>query len=58
MKKPYVKSNFEGFPLEPPDTLVEEFYHNKQNRADKRQQKWLKKRDHDDYDDYDRDYDT
>ena len=38
-----------------PDTLAQDFYHNKQNRADKRQQKWRDKKDR--YDE-DRDYDS
>lgn len=36
--------------------LAQDFYHNKQNRALKRQQKYLRKKDHDS-EDYDRDYD-
>lgn len=32
-----------------PDTLVEDFIHSKQSRADKRQLKWLKKKDREDY---------
>jgi len=51
----YVKNGFTTRPVggdylpQDPDTLAEDFYHNKQNRASKRQQKWLKKRDHNDY---------
>jgi glycosylphosphatidylinositol transamidase (GPIT) subunit GPI8 len=41
---------------EPADALVEDFYHNKQNRADKRQQKWLRKKEQHDLDDYEDDY--
>lgn len=44
MKHKLINTDNDEYRGAEPDTLVQDFYHNKQNRADKRQQKFLRKK--------------